>query len=108
MAFARNHWYVVASAAEIGGQPLARTVCGDDLVLWRRSDGTASALADRCSHRRYPLRDYPLATVGPWVVAAEPGGVEVDVKFDRGGLAARRALAALVTDEAGLACVAAP
>jgi vanillate O-demethylase monooxygenase subunit len=108
MAFARNHWYVVASAAEIGGQPLARTVCGDDLVLWRSSDGTASALADRCSHRRYPLslgsvvddvlvcgyhgftydcagaciavpgqaripsradvRDYPLATVGPWVL----------------------------------------
>ena len=26
MAFARNHWCVVASAAEIGGQPLARTV----------------------------------------------------------------------------------
>jgi Rieske [2Fe-2S] domain len=108
MAFARNHWCVVASAAEIGGQPLARTVCGDDLVMWRSSAGTASALADRCSHRRYPLRDDPLATVGPWVVAAEPGAVEVDIESDRGGRAARRALAALVTDEAGLASVAAP
>ncbi|MGH9234349.1 MAG: hypothetical protein ACRD0R_13555 [Acidimicrobiales bacterium] len=26
MAFARNHWCVVASATEIGGQPLVRTV----------------------------------------------------------------------------------
>jgi len=40
-------------------------------------------------------------------VAAEPDGVEVDIKIDRGGLAARRALAALVTDETG-ASVAAP
>ncbi|HEX6568091.1 MAG TPA: aromatic ring-hydroxylating dioxygenase subunit alpha [Acidimicrobiales bacterium] len=55
MAFARNHWYVVGSADEICGAPLARTVCGDAMVLWRRSDGTPSALADRCSHRRYPL-----------------------------------------------------
>jgi len=55
MAFARNHWYVVASTDEIGPAPLARTVCGDHLVLWRRSDGTACALADRCSHRRFPL-----------------------------------------------------
>lgn len=55
MAFARRHWYVVASADEIGTTPLARTVCGDDLVLWRRGDGTPAALADRCAHRRFPL-----------------------------------------------------
>lgn len=55
MAFARNHWYVVASVEEIGERPLARTVCGDQIVLWRRSDGTPAALADRCSHRRFPL-----------------------------------------------------
>ena len=55
MAFARRHWYVVASADEIGTTPLARTVCGDDLVLWRRGDGSPAALADRCAHRRFPL-----------------------------------------------------
>jgi phenylpropionate dioxygenase-like ring-hydroxylating dioxygenase large terminal subunit len=53
--FSRNEWYVVASAEEITDAPLARTVCGEHIVLFRRTDGTPVALPDRCSHRGFPL-----------------------------------------------------
>lgn len=55
MAFAKQHWYVVASVDEVGRTPLGRTVCGEHLVLYRREDGTVVVLDDRCSHRGYPL-----------------------------------------------------
>ena len=51
----RNQWYVCASVDEITGEPLARTICGEHLVLYRQSDDTVVALADRCPHRGYPL-----------------------------------------------------
>ncbi len=51
----RNQWYVVAGVGEIGTDPLARTVCGEHVVLYRRTDGEIVALADRCPHRGYPL-----------------------------------------------------
>lgn len=54
-ALITNQWYVIASTDEIGDEPLARTVCGEHLVLFRRSDGTPVALRDRCSHRGLPL-----------------------------------------------------
>lgn len=53
--FIKNAWYVIASAEEVGRTPLARTVCGDEIVLFRTGDGTAAALLDQCPHRRYPL-----------------------------------------------------
>ncbi|MGH9068502.1 MAG: Rieske 2Fe-2S domain-containing protein [Acidimicrobiales bacterium] len=53
--FARNHWYVAALTGEITGEPLARTVLGDRVVLYRTASGRAVALADRCPHRRFPL-----------------------------------------------------
>lgn len=54
-ALVRDQWYVVASTDEITDAPLARTVCGEHLVLFRRSDDTLVALRDRCPHRGYPL-----------------------------------------------------
>ena len=51
----RRHWYVVAESHEVTDQPLARRVCGDDLVLYRTSAGQVVALPDRCPHRGYPL-----------------------------------------------------
>lgn len=53
--FVRDQWYVVASTDEISDIPLARTVCGEHIVLFRQTDGTIVALADRCPHRGYPL-----------------------------------------------------
>lgn len=61
MTFARNQWYVAAYGGEVGRDLLARTVCGESLVLYRTEAGQAVALADRCVHRRYPLSESRLA-----------------------------------------------
>ena len=53
--WARQHWYVGATTGEVGREPLGRTVCGRHVVLFRREDGSAVALDDRCPHRGYPL-----------------------------------------------------
>jgi vanillate O-demethylase monooxygenase subunit len=54
--FIRNCWYVVAWDHEIPDQGLfSRTVIGEPLLLFRRSDGRVAALEDRCCHRQAPL-----------------------------------------------------
>ena len=55
MTFPRDHWYVIASSNEVGRDLLARTICGEHLVLYRTESGEAVAMNDRCSHRGYPL-----------------------------------------------------
>ncbi len=50
-----NQWFVIASVDELGDGPLARTVCGENIVLFRDAEGTLAALVDRCPHRNYPL-----------------------------------------------------
>lgn len=44
-------WHPVAAAATLGNQPLAVTVLGHNLVLWRGEAGQPQAWADRCPHR---------------------------------------------------------
>ncbi|MES2719068.1 MAG: aromatic ring-hydroxylating dioxygenase subunit alpha [Pseudomonadota bacterium] len=51
----RNAWYVAALAGEISRQPLARRLLDIPVVLYRRQDGSAVALEDRCAHRSFPL-----------------------------------------------------
>ncbi|GGL15711.1 2Fe-2S iron-sulfur cluster-binding protein [Streptomyces flaveus] len=46
-----NGWYAAARSGELGSQPVARTVCGHNLVLFRQASGTAAALADACWHK---------------------------------------------------------
>jgi vanillate O-demethylase monooxygenase subunit len=53
--FLRNCWYVAADSAEIARAPLGRIILGEPVVLYRKEDGTAVALEDRCCHRRAPL-----------------------------------------------------
>lgn len=54
--FVRNSWYVAAWSDEVDGRkPLARTIIGEPIVLFRAEDGKATALEDRCAHRRMPL-----------------------------------------------------
>lgn len=51
-----NAWYVVAWSHEVGRRaPLARTVCGKPMALWRADDGNIAALEDACWHRMAPL-----------------------------------------------------
>ncbi len=53
--FLRNFWYVAAWPSEIGEAPLARTICGEPVAIFRTADGAYTALEDRCCHRNLPL-----------------------------------------------------
>ena len=47
-------WHPLAHTHELKGKPLARTLMGIPVVLFR-STGNAAALLDRCPHRNVPL-----------------------------------------------------
>ncbi len=54
--FIRNCWYVVAWDHEVPADGLfSRTVLGEPLLLYRRSDASIVVLEDRCCHRQAPL-----------------------------------------------------
>ena len=53
--FLRNAWYAAIWSKDLTDAPLARTIVGDDLVLYRGASGQAVTLADRCCHRAAPL-----------------------------------------------------
>jgi phenylpropionate dioxygenase-like ring-hydroxylating dioxygenase large terminal subunit len=48
-------WYVACLASELERGPLARTILGTPVVLFRGPDGRPAALLDRCAHRNVPL-----------------------------------------------------
>lgn len=50
-AFVRNVWYVAAWAEEVGRGLFARRLLDTPVVMFRRQDGSAVALHDRCPHR---------------------------------------------------------
>lgn len=51
-----QYWWPLATSAELGDkQPLARTLQGVPLVLFRDAEGRAAILHDRCPHRHAPL-----------------------------------------------------
>ncbi|MFK7917025.1 MAG: Rieske 2Fe-2S domain-containing protein [Ilumatobacter sp.] len=53
----RNHWYVVAESVDVETAPVAITLLGRDLVIWRSSSGEVVAAPDRCPHREAPLSE---------------------------------------------------
>lgn len=53
--FPLNAWYAAAWDVEVKRALLPRKICGKPVVLYRRQDGTAAALADACWHRLLPL-----------------------------------------------------
>jgi phenylpropionate dioxygenase-like ring-hydroxylating dioxygenase large terminal subunit len=53
--FLRNCWYVAAWDREVTRGLLARTILEEPIVLYRKEDGEAVALEDRCCHRQLPL-----------------------------------------------------
>lgn len=53
--FPLNAWYAAAWSHEIVHELAARTICGKDIVLYRKSDGAVVALDDACWHRLLPL-----------------------------------------------------
>jgi len=55
MTFIRNRWYVAAWDSEVDRTPVARTICGEAVMLYRKLDRTVIAMRDACPHRLLPL-----------------------------------------------------
>ena len=56
MSYVRNAWYVAAWSHElVPEKPLAMTIMGERIVLWRTATESLHALEDRCVHRLAPL-----------------------------------------------------
>ncbi|MFK7919995.1 MAG: Rieske 2Fe-2S domain-containing protein [Ilumatobacter sp.] len=54
--FAQNCWYVAACVDDVTkSEPLASTVAGEALVLYRDTSGSVVAMADKCPHRLAPM-----------------------------------------------------
>ncbi len=53
--FLRRNWYVAALASELSERPIARTILGEHVAMYRNSSGQIVAVADTCPHRGYPL-----------------------------------------------------
>ncbi|MEZ0368668.1 MAG: Rieske 2Fe-2S domain-containing protein [Candidatus Sericytochromatia bacterium] len=50
-----NAWYIAAESRELKNRPLARTVAGVPVALFRDAAGKPAALFDRCPHRNVQL-----------------------------------------------------
>ncbi|GAB1339535.1 DUF5914 domain-containing protein [Streptomyces sp. E-15] len=56
-----GNWYVVGASSGLGGdRPVARTVAGREVVVWRGADGRAVGGPGVCPHLGAPLRDSPV------------------------------------------------
>lgn len=55
MGFIREIWYTAAWSQDIGRTPVARTIIGDHIVLYRSELGDVVALDDTCPHRFAPM-----------------------------------------------------
>ncbi len=56
MPYIKNAWYAAGWDEEFtGDRPIARTLLGEPLVLFRAEGGGIAALVDRCPHRGVPL-----------------------------------------------------
>ncbi|WP_423834520.1 DUF5914 domain-containing protein [Streptomyces manipurensis] len=56
-----GNWYVVGASASLrDDRPLARTIAGREVVLWRGTDGRIHAGPGACPHLGAPLADSPV------------------------------------------------
>lgn len=53
--YLRNTWYVAGWSNDFDQTLKAETYLGEDIVLYRKADGTPVALEDACPHRKLPL-----------------------------------------------------
>jgi len=74
-----HHWFPVCFSHELKArEPLARTLSGTPLVVFRTASGEPAALLDRCAHRNVPL--VPGKVVGEHIACSYHGW-----EFDRSG-----------------------
>lgn len=56
VTYVRNAWYVASWTQDLeGGKPVAMSILGEPLVIYRTTSGRLIALEDRCVHRLAPL-----------------------------------------------------
>ncbi len=55
IAHVRDDWYPLCRSEQLRSQPLAASLFGVPVVLFRTAGGQTAALADRCPHRNVPL-----------------------------------------------------
>ena len=55
IAHPRDEWYPLCRSERLRQKPLAASLFGTPLVLFRSATGVAAALVDRCPHRNVPL-----------------------------------------------------
>ncbi|MEY2927535.1 MAG: hypothetical protein RL367_2012 [Pseudomonadota bacterium] len=55
MTWPTNQWYAAAWDSEVDRSPIARTICGEPVMLYRRLDRSLVAMRDACPHRLLPL-----------------------------------------------------
>jgi len=54
--YVKNCWYVAAWCHEIGAQQMySINIINEPVLIYRRADGTLTAMADQCCHRHMPL-----------------------------------------------------
>jgi phenylpropionate dioxygenase-like ring-hydroxylating dioxygenase large terminal subunit len=53
--FLKNAWYVAAWSKELGNELFERTIIGERIVMYRKRNGEAVAIGNRCPHRFAPL-----------------------------------------------------
>jgi phenylpropionate dioxygenase-like ring-hydroxylating dioxygenase large terminal subunit len=51
----RRFWYATVPMTALEARPQPFTLLGENIVLWKRSDGAPAALRDRCCHRTAKL-----------------------------------------------------
>jgi vanillate O-demethylase monooxygenase subunit len=55
MAFLRNTWYVAARAQHVTREFLVRDILSEPVLMYRKENGEAVAIGNRCPHRFAPL-----------------------------------------------------
>ena len=53
--FIRNAWYAACWSEELGQEPQAKTILGEELAVFRTESGSAAAVEDCCPHRFAPM-----------------------------------------------------
>ncbi len=51
----RNYWYPILLAEELKDKPVSVRVLGEDMVVWRDSEGAVHVFPDFCPHRKVRL-----------------------------------------------------
>ena len=53
--FLRNRWYAAAQSESLRTNPMGLQLLNEQIVIFRKENGSVVALEDRCVHRQAPL-----------------------------------------------------